>query len=1032
MSKNQVIEYTGEVQKLTPIIKEQVELMKSFAESSKKAYASLPSDFQKQQREQLRLEQENEKLRQQSIKTQQQLEDLAKKQIQTAQANQRLQAQNRREAEAQERAIERQTKKVIDQSSAYLQLQRRWRESQRTLADLIVTQGKNAQATKQAQAEFDKLDTKLRSIDSAVKNYSRNVGNYKSALSGFSSLTSQLAGAFGWVGAVTTVASLSKSFYDTAKQLQTLNKTMELGSKDSEAYASNVSFLRKVTEDYGTEILTTTQAYNKFYIASKNKLALEEIQLIFDKISKSASLMGLSVRTQDLVFKALEQMMSKGTVQAEELRMQLGDHLPGAFEIMAKATGVSTAELTKMMQNGEVIASEVLPKFAIELEKAFGADQVSKVDNLTAAENRLKNSWTAFVEEVEGGEGVISRVMKNIYRLITDVVKGMEMLNKGREKLKEERKGNIGQQEMDFIENATNAYIKQREKRFQADKKAYTDEMKFAEAKEKKEELIAWKQQKNANRLNEIRERLRQLDIKRYSQNYDEIISLHQERERVEAGYNALAKMQLKTTQSVFIPKNTETVTETKTLTKEQQREAERAEKERLRLVEEVAKASAELKRRELQSDIENEKERSLMLSQNKGQQLLIEMNYHSRLFEVAELNRQENLRQAGDAQHKQLLAWQTYYEEVDKLMRSYNKAELDYQKEVDKQLSDSAKKAMEEAKKDFEARQKIREEEAKRIKQLAEETKNYLSKFTDIGQFGFSSLNIFTDIDEQGNTMFENLLKGAKEWKKQTAVIIGAVGEIAKDVMNAINQASQARFDAEMGRLQVEYETSLMFAGDSTEAKERLAEQYEEKQKELRKKQAKRDKEAAIMTALINTAQAVVGVLAQEPGGLIKRSIAAAIVGAMGMAQVAAIASTPIPEFWTGTDNAPEGLAWTQERGAEVITDKKGNVKTWGHSKGATLTYLNKGDKVYKSHEDYFKEQDEGFNNELNSILASNRISPIVVNNGVTKEEMSEVMQETLGKQPKYSTVIDEYGINAYWQTKDSRQKIKNRSARR
>ena len=183
------------------------------------------------------------------------------------------------------------------------------------------------------------------------------------------------------------------------------------------------------------------------------------------------------------------------------------------------------------------------------------------------------------------------------------------------------------------------------------------------------------------------------------------------------------------------------------------------------------------------------------------------------------------------------------------------------------------------------------------------------------MGQFGFSSLNIFTDIDEQGNTMFENLLKGAKEWKKQTAVIIGAVGEIAKDVMNAINQASQARFDAEMGRLQVEYETSLMFAGDSTEAKERLAEQYEEKQKELRKKQAKRDKEAAIMTALINTAQAVVGVLAQEPGGLIKRSIAAAIVGAMGMAQVAAIASTPIPEFWTGTDNAPEGLAWTQDR---------------------------------------------------------------------------------------------------------------------
>ena len=146
-------------------------------------------------------------------------------------------------------------------------------------------------------------------------------------------------------------------------------------------------------------------------------------------------------------------------------------------------------------------------------------------------------------------------------------------------------------------------------------------------------------------------------------------------------------------------------------------------------------------------------------------------------------------------------------------------------------------------------------------------------------------------------------------------------------------------------------------------------------------------------MSALINTAQAVVSVLAQEPGGLIKKGIAAAIVGAMGLAQVAVIASTPIPEFWTGTDNAPEGLALTQERGAEVITDKNNNVKTWGHNKGASLTYLNKGDKVYKSQEDYFKEQDEGFNNELNSILANNRISPIIVNNGVTKEEMTEVI---------------------------------------
>lgn len=50
---------------------------------------------------------------------------------------------------------------------------------------------------------------------------------------------------------------------------------------------------------------------------------------------------------------------------------------------------------------------------------------------------------------------------------------------------------------------------------------------------------------------------------------------------------------------------------------------------------------------------------------------------------------------------------------------------------------------------------------------------------------------------------------------------------------------------------------------------------------------------------------------------------------------------------FWTGTDNAPEGLAWTQEKGAEIITDKDGKIKSFGSDGGAQLTYLQKGDKV-------------------------------------------------------------------------------------
>ena len=64
-------------------------------------------------------------------------------------------------------------------------------------------------------------------------------------------------------------------------------------------------------------------------------------------------------------------MMSKGTVQSEELRGQLGERLPGAFQLAAKSMGVTTMELGKMLENGEVLANELLPKLSLQLMKTF-------------------------------------------------------------------------------------------------------------------------------------------------------------------------------------------------------------------------------------------------------------------------------------------------------------------------------------------------------------------------------------------------------------------------------------------------------------------------------------------------------------------------------------------------------------------------------------------------------------------------------------------------------------------------------------
>jgi len=92
----------------------------------------------------------------------------------------------------------------------------------------------------------------------------------------------------------------------------------------------------------------------------------------------------------------------------------------------------------------------------------------------------------------------------------------------------------------------------------------------------------------------------------------------------------------------------------------------------------------------------------------------------------------------------------------------------------------------------------------------------------------------------------------------------------------------------------------------------------------------------------------------------------------ALGAVQLGVVASTPLPQFYKGTDNAPGGLAWTQEKGAEIITDRQGRVKSTGSNKGAQLTKLDKGDEVYTAEQT----RQILFNKQLDAMLYGNGIA--------------------------------------------------------
>jgi tape measure domain-containing protein len=135
--------------------------------------------------------------------------------------------------------------------------------------------------------------------------------------------------------------------------------------------------------------------------------------------------MGLRADQTSGVLLALQQMISKGTVQAEELRGQLGERLPGAFQIAARAMGVTTAELGKMLEQGQVVAEDFLPKFGKALEENLGGAAEKAADRLDAAVNRFDTAWERLKKN--SGDSGASQFWSGQLAILTDAMDGVSV-----------------------------------------------------------------------------------------------------------------------------------------------------------------------------------------------------------------------------------------------------------------------------------------------------------------------------------------------------------------------------------------------------------------------------------------------------------------------------------------------------------------------------------------------------------------------------------------------------------------------------
>ena len=181
----------------------------------------------------------------------------------------------------------------------------------------------------------------------------------------------------------------------------------------------------------------------------------------------------------------------------------------------------------------------------------------------------------------------------------------------------------------------------------------------------------------------------------------------------------------------------------------------------------------------------------------------------------------------------------------------------------------------------------------------------------------------IMADVAEDGKLSFENMAQYVRKIVSSITSLMTDIYDARIENVEKEQEANDEAYDKEIERIE-SLEENGAISTEEAEARKRAAEdktaaknaELEKKKAALQEKQAKWDKANSIVQAGIATALAITKAL--------PNLVLAALVGAMGAAQIAVIAAQPIPKYAKGTKDHPGGLAIVGDGGKKegIITD--------------------------------------------------------------------------------------------------------------
>ncbi|MBP1222664.1 hypothetical protein [Flavobacterium sp. 1355] len=324
--------------------------------------------------------------------------------------------------------LKEQAKERLGMISAYQKLNNARLAAQKRLAELLSAEKQNVGQIIIAQKEFDKLDARVKAVDAAIRNYSKNIGNYKEAFKGLNETLRDLTSTFGLVSGVALFGTIVKDIFSVIKdfdrQLIAVGKTTNMSGEELKQFGREVVELGDKTNGITVDgLIKSAEVAGQLGVTGtanilKFSSAIEKLKLTSDIISdeqvaqfaKFIEVSSDSFENADRLGSVITQLGNAFATTEKEVLSNATEIQKGVAVYNTSAQGVLAlgAATSSLGSESEVSASSIQKTFGVinkSIATGKNLEAILKLTNLTQKELSKqfnKDATGVFVKFIKG------------------------------------------------------------------------------------------------------------------------------------------------------------------------------------------------------------------------------------------------------------------------------------------------------------------------------------------------------------------------------------------------------------------------------------------------------------------------------------------------------------------------------------------------------------------------------------------------------------------------------------------------------